>query len=538
MITEPLNVNLIMSKEDMNVGGNPNNIISEINNKIYTHLVYHSNSNSNSNSDKLSKLKFKFINELNLQNTTNSRYLGKGGITAVFSVGLDNIENFDEIKNHFPPKMLEQTDLIMRVENDDCMDFSHFISVWKRDKKLFPSNIIDVYAYGYILTPDEILLGKYIITKRYNDYKKILKLGYDDSISLIKSMCEFMSLLQSHNIIYRDLKIHNIGFDYVDSQITFIVLDYDTFTLLRQKDIFFNQSQIKYCSESCAGTYIPYYVMHNYLYNFSQWKNQLDKLYSVGLFNVILALFYDTNPSVFSSNTYKPNIEMKKIYQILNYIWVDFNYEDTSTIYDNAMIKYNDEYKKISEQISQLNSKYSEIHYGSELDNELKKILLNLISRTYKKIYYPNQIKLMLFNVFKLNSTKNTSGYDSDHSSGTTDSSKSINTLETNIRKDSIQSISNISSIINSTDSEESINASNELIDIVNKKNNSIKLSKLENSNVLNTLNKLNIPNIQSKLPKLNNNTKLIELDKHNDKYKEKYIKYKQKYIWLKKLNK
>lgn len=527
MFDEPINVNLIMSanlNSNDKIGGNPDQIIDRMNNKYYTNMIYHSGPNINfiNKNPELKKLKFKFNDELNTKNTPNSKYLGKGGVTAVFSIMLDNsseIDNdneFQQIQKHLPSQMLEQKNLVMRVEYDDCMDFNHFLDVWKRDKKLFPSNIIDVYAYGFILDYDETLLGKYIITKKYYDYKQIIQLDYNSTVQLTQSMCNFLIQLKNHKIYYRDLKIQNIGYDYVGpnmNQMVFVVLDYDTNTLLRSDDIFFYLPHIKYCSESCAGTYIPYYVMNNYISKETYWKDELDKLYSLGLFNVLLILYYDNNPSIYAGNN-KRSQHIANLLTILKYIETDFSYNDTDEIYSNMISKYNDEFHVIKDIIKTLIPKYNEI--DSSTNQKLIKILINLLDINYFKIYHIDKIYEILSGVFEWKSRENshnsneTNGYDSDNTGNTTDSS--ISQIYPPIQ---------INTTVSSSDNFEDLNNLNNL-------NNSKKTS-------ISSSNSGDGVEIYTEIDHFKN-TPDKKPNSKSEQFYLKYLKYKKKYIELKKI--
>lgn len=381
MTNKPFNLNLKIN--NLIVGGNPNNILSMIDN-IHTnnnYIIPHNKYLSNSDTDNsLNKIIFKFDHTINNKIYKNSQFLGKGGITAVFGIKLhkNNIDNIDNITKH-----LENKNLILRIQQEHNFCLDEFIENWQDHKKIFDENIIDIYFYGNIFNHNNEYLGKYIITRKYYNDEYIDNLNLSNTLNYFNSMCNFLTKLKNNNYYYRDFKFSNIGMDIIDNKLIFIVLDYDNITLLNDNSIFLLKKENKYCDKYCSGTFMPYYMAFNFVNKNINWKNELDKMYTCGFINVIMSLFY---------------IDDEYSDKIIHMIYLKYNNNiDDIKNYDNFMIKYNTDLNKLKLYIDKLQPKFKEL--SESKNNIIKTILLNLISKKYSQIYDIEHIKFLMDNI-------------------------------------------------------------------------------------------------------------------------------------------
>jgi hypothetical protein len=361
MINNPIKLNLKITNDI--TGGNPKKILTMIDNMNNSNIIPYQNNELSHN------VSFEFNNNSNKKIYKNSQYLGKGGITAVYSIML-NSKNSILHDNKFIH--LDKKHLILRIQDGRNFCFDEFIDDWKIHKKTFGENIIDVYFYGNIFNHLNEYIGKYIITRKYYDSNYIIKmLNYNQVLEYFNSLCEFLKKLKEQKYYYRDLKFSNIGMDVIDGKIIFIVLDYDNITLLNDNSLFLMRRENKYCNSYCSGTFMPYYMMFNFNNKYANWKNELDKMYIYGLIDIIICLFF----------VYDENYE-----EIINFIYLRYNDDvDEETNYNNFMINYNSKLFKIKMNIDKLTSQFKEITYHKSI--EIKFILHNLLSKKYKSIY-------------------------------------------------------------------------------------------------------------------------------------------------------
>ncbi len=345
------------------VGGNPKDITDHMNNRIYKFLLTKENSEIN--------LAFEFDNNLNiLEENTYSKFMELNQYTAMF--GLKYLKQKNSTLD------LPRTNLVMRcfdqVSNDDLEDI---IKKWKDDKRNFSTNIINIFLYGTVYN-GEVPVSNYILSKKYHNYQDILKLDENMSIIYISRLIEFLNELHKLNMVYRDLQFYNIGYDKLPNGIiNFVVLNYNNLTLLNLNDKFFESFKLTGCnSKYCGGTLIPYYVVKDFFYSNSKWLPRLDKLYSLGLAEIIICMFF------------KDNQTFHELYKLLSGI-ASLNsslyYHHLITIFDD-----NIKYDRLIELINNLDCRFPKIN--PLVEKMLKQIVVNLFSKNYNDIYLPGQI--------------------------------------------------------------------------------------------------------------------------------------------------
>jgi len=254
-------------------GGDPESLIEDVENTINKYI--HSLDN---------KYIFQFDDVLNTKSHQQSVYLGAGGLTAVF--GMKLIKSSDQI--------IPKRGLILRLVDDiPENDLHNYIDKWEEDKLILPRNIPDIYLYGSLYKGNKVI-GLYSLVKQYEDYKSIDKLDMPNRIKLVKLLLQTLFELQLYRFTYRDIKFQNIGYekDEFGNVENFIVLDHDSITLLDLDDTFFDQFSQTGCDWYCAGTYPPYYLINDYDNKVKGWLPKLDKLSTLGLFTIMVRIFY------------------------------------------------------------------------------------------------------------------------------------------------------------------------------------------------------------------------------------------------------
>lgn len=361
---------------DLNkIGGNPYNTILSINNDLFKYLEGLYIDNTNTYTNKRNQIYFKFDDSLNKKkDVLGSSYLGRGGLTSVFA-----IKYIYQDKNILPE--IQDKNLIIRIfDSFYSNDMDEWINKYNQQRIIFGSNLIQIYLYGQIMLKNKII-GYYIITRTYLDYTQILQLNYNQAVNYFNSFLNFIILIKTYNYYYRDLKFTNIGLDLdninTNDDCKFIVLDYDDITLIKNTDDFFTNFEAGCSDKFCAGTLIPYFIIKDYLTLEQNWLDLFDKLYVVGMVDVIINLFFlrDANTNELLKMIYSPSKYTSCIhyYQYLSL----FDSEDKNKLLNNF--------------IDNLKPKFIEI-------NNIKKqtlinIIKNLLSTDYFAINNPEVVK-------------------------------------------------------------------------------------------------------------------------------------------------
>ena len=227
------------------------------------------------------------------------KYLGKGGLTSVYSIKLTHQYSLSQDKYTIPD--IYHDKLILRiyknrnysgslksevnVGNEDLNDDhqSLFIKKWTRDKTTYPENIIDIFMYGEISLLGDYL-GYYTITREYNNDDFILNMSLENKLKFLMSFIEFLQKLKRNNFIYRDCKIENIGVEIRGDQCIFIILDYDDVTLFTEDE--FNKFKTTYGIYYHFGSASPLYILP---FNDDSYNPKLIHLY--GIYTLMIELF-------------------------------------------------------------------------------------------------------------------------------------------------------------------------------------------------------------------------------------------------------
>lgn len=372
----PIKVDLYLRQQSscnlysINVGGDPTKLIKILNNKKYKYLegVY---STQTDNSQSTNNICFEFDDEVNNQeDIEGAKYLGKGGLTSVFGLKY--------LTNNFMPDMASKKLVLRAMDLYEAKDMDKWISKYNKNKRLFGSNIIDIYMYGNLYSSSNRFICSYIITRFYQDHKAISNLVYHQLVEYFKSILEFLVKLENLGYFYRDLKFENIGMDNSGETNKFVVLDYDDITIINKDDDFFHEFNFHGCyTKYCAGTLIPYFIIKDYLELSPKWINKFDKVHVIGLVDIIIHLFF---------------IKEKNFINVLNIIYKPSYYDNCIHYYQYLKIFDNkNTYDILEYSLISLKPKFVELNNGKK--DCLIYLVMNLLNKKYS---YINSAKIIM----------------------------------------------------------------------------------------------------------------------------------------------
>ena len=244
------------------------------------------------------ELWFQFNNEVmnNDDKYENLYYTERSNNSISFSIEL--LKKYSNVIVKDMPKH----NLSLKLIEFSYKDIDTFINEWKENKILFEHNIHDIYMYGNLYTSDNTYICNYIITKKYKNHTQLLKIDYEYTIKYIIKMLIFIEKCRENNIILRNFKFSGIGYEFINSEIEFVLLDYNDLSLIKKTDDYFNKFK-NGCDNLCAGTLVPYFVINDYFEMNPEWLNKLDKLYSIGLAEILIFLLF--NQDQYMENLFK-----------------------------------------------------------------------------------------------------------------------------------------------------------------------------------------------------------------------------------------
>ena len=288
----PLKLNLYLDdelpkKKPEQKGGSIN--IELINNNKFKYLrannVIETFIHGSSKIEENIELWFEFQNVNNINKEGNLSYMDRSDKSISFTIlQLKKYSNVT-VKN------FTSNILVLKLIELDLKTIDSFIEEWKSNVKIFGNSIMDIYMYGDLYTKDNTFICNYIITKKYENYNSLLKLDYNQTMNYIIKILLFLQKCKENDIIFRNFKFSGIGYEFVNSEIQFVILDYEESSLIKKLDKYFNTFKDG-CDAMCAGTLIPYFIIQDFFELEKGWKNKLDKLYSVGLGEILIFLLY------------------------------------------------------------------------------------------------------------------------------------------------------------------------------------------------------------------------------------------------------
>lgn len=296
------------------IGGNPisNTTIDFVNMNIINNNVFKYLKAQNKD------IWFKFNPNKNQNINSGTGYFEKNNFNVSFVINyMYKISNsrVEIPKDNIILKLINLTNTPNTTNNLD-----DYISGWVEDVKLFSYAIPQIFLYGKLYTKNGELISNYIITKKYDNYQSLLTLNYKQAVNYVIKMLFFLNKLVENDIIIRNFKFSNIGYDFINSEIEFILLDYTNITLIRKTSKYFEQFSDG-CDSICPGTFVPYFIIKDYFNLEKNWFAKLDKLYTIGLAESIIFIMYkqDNIMEEFFSLLYYPS-ELKPCIHYYKYM--------------------------------------------------------------------------------------------------------------------------------------------------------------------------------------------------------------------------
>lgn len=237
------------------------------------------------------ELWFEFQNENNVKKEENLSYMERSNNSISFVI--KQLKKYSNVK----VRNFKKDILILKLFDLNYKTMDSYIEEWSSNIDIFGNSIIDIYMYGDLCTKDGKIICNYIITKKYENYLSLLKLDYGHIIKYIIKIMLFLKICKENDIIFRDFKFSCIGYEFINSEIQFVVLDYNDITLLKKNDVFFDKFKDG-CDAMCVGTLVPYFIIHDFFEMEVNWKNKLDKIYSIGLAETLIFILYDQDENM------------------------------------------------------------------------------------------------------------------------------------------------------------------------------------------------------------------------------------------------
>lgn len=101
-----------------------------------------------------------------------------------------------------------------------------------KELELTGTHMMNIYMMGNIYD-DNYIQCQYLITDKYNNETDIKNFSFEDKFDLFIQIYNFINDCIENEILYRDVKLKNIG---CDENNNFIILDFDDKTLLEYKE--------------------------------------------------------------------------------------------------------------------------------------------------------------------------------------------------------------------------------------------------------------------------------------------------------------
>jgi hypothetical protein len=313
------------------------------------------------------ELWFEFQNMNNVNKVENVSYIDRSNNSISFVV--KQLKKYSNVK----VKNFANEVVVLKLIELNHKTIDSFIEEWALNKQIFDNSIIDIYMYGNLYTKDNIFICNYIITKQYENHHTLLKLDYNHTMKYIIKIMLFLQKCKENNIILRNFKFSAFGYEFKNSEIQFVILDYDDVTLIKQTDNFFNTFSDG-CDTMCAGTLVPYFIIEDFFEMVPEWKNKLDKLYSIGLAETLIFLLY-TQDEI-----------MENLFKLIynpSYLKPCLHYYHFMKIFDNETNKSN-----FFRSIASLKPKFVEI--DSKIINPMfTRIIQNCFDTKYNAVKTP-----------------------------------------------------------------------------------------------------------------------------------------------------
>ena len=298
---------------------------------------------------------------------TNINYLERTTDSILFSITYLKSHSNVIVKGMPTNTILKLFDLTYCSSDD-------FIYKWKNDKKIFESNIPNIYMYGDIYTSDNVLISNYYITDKYKNHISLLKLDYEYTIKYIVEMLLFIEKCIENNIVLKNFKFSGIGYNFINSQIKFVLADYNDTSMIKKDDEYFKLFDDG-CDAMTPGVLVPYFIISDFFEMNTNWIEKLDKLYVIGLAESLIFLLYEQNEI------------MTKFFEMLynpSHLKQSLHYYHYMKLFDEL-----DKQKMFFNLFNSLKPKFIELE-PTKINPMFKRIIINCFETKYNAIKSPN----------------------------------------------------------------------------------------------------------------------------------------------------
>lgn len=313
------------------------------------------------------ELWFEFQNENNVKKEENLSYMDRSNNSISFVI--KQLKKYSNVK----VRNFKKDILILKLFDLNYKTMDSYIEEWNSNIDIFGNSIIDIYMCGDLCTKGGKVICNYIITKKYENYLSLLKLDYGQIIKYIIKIMLFFKTCKENDMIFRDFKFSCVGYEFIDSEIQFVVLDYNDTTLLKKNDAFFDTFKDG-CDAICVGTLVPYFIIHDFFEMEVNWKNKLDKIYSIGLAETLIFILYDQDENM--ENIFKIIYNPSRLKPCLHYYHF-------MKIFDNETDK-----SAFYKLITTLKPKFIELE--PKINQMFTRIIQNCFEIKYENVKTPN----------------------------------------------------------------------------------------------------------------------------------------------------
>lgn len=307
-----------------------------------------------------------------------------------FSVKRNENMNADNYKEYVRRNgiLTTQEGYILRTL-DNCTDIEKLQEPWIKERNTYNNSIVNIKSYGYICKKNEEgkydKLSCYIICEKYGDFSDVLKLCLKDSINYTKSFLKFLNIVfegdrQDKSLpssICVNLRLYNYGVGYYkNGDVYFVLLDFNENSILFRDKIKEKLGDSMKLNNRVGVSYIPYYIANDCLSRNKDWFGRLDKLYAIGLVELLMYLFFR-----------KTTIFLELYLFLTDTVELPYDIQ-----YHHVVRRYEDCRNKqtINKMIINLKLKYCEL--DTHLSSYLFSLLMQLSREDYEGIPYPIEI--------------------------------------------------------------------------------------------------------------------------------------------------
>lgn len=317
--------------------------------------------------------KIKITNKSRINEKNYSQYVLSNGIVGPIYLDADSgLRKY--ISSNLNELILQTIDYSINSLEDN------FISKWREDTINYEKNIPKIYFYGTIYNRSGEFISHYYMTKKYSDCFDVIKqTNFDYIIDFFKKLLILLDDIIARNYILRNLNMFSLGLDSENNNI--MILKYTNTSIVSTESDFIKKFDILRCyDKKCIGNLTPYYIIDDYYNLKKDWISRINKSYSLGLVEIILILFYNNN------------LKLTKIYDFI----IGPSILESQLHYYHFYKRFNSDTNihNLKLLINELDMRFCNIN--PILESTLASIIVNLLDKDYDKIFYPNQILVLI----------------------------------------------------------------------------------------------------------------------------------------------